>query len=344
MKDLKYLAAYIIPALTLFGIYLGGIYTYLGVLFPFVLVPLLEPFLSQSTENLSKEVQLTKLKRRFFDVLLYLNLPVVFGLLIYFGYWINQGNHETYEYIGNVASVGTVLGACGINVAHELGHRFNTFEQVLAQLLLLPSFYMHFFVEHNMGHHKHVATPEDPATSRFNENLYAFWFRSTIYSYISAWKLERFKLNRDKRGFWSVHNRMIQYVVAQTVYLAVVLYFTGVLGLLLFVLVGVFGFLLLETINYIEHYGLVRAKTKSGSYERVKPKHSWNSNHFLGRVVLYELTRHSDHHYIASRKFQILEHHEESPQLPFGYPTSMLMSLLPPLWFRVMNKRIGDSF
>ncbi len=106
------------------------------------------------------------------------------------------------------------------------------------------------------------------------------------------------------------------------------------------VLAAIVGFTLLETVNYIEHYGLLRLKTESGRYERVKEIHSWNSNHVIGRIVLYELTRHSDHHYKSSKKYQILDCHEESPQMPFGYPTSMVMSLFPPLWFKMMNKRV----
>ena len=103
---------------------------------------------------------------------------------------------------------------------------------------------------------------------------------------------------------------------------------------------GIIGFLLLETVNYIEHYGLVRFKMPSGRYERVRECHSWNSNHVVGRIVLYELTRHSDHHYKSSKKYQTLDYHDISPQMPYGYPTSMVLSFFPPLWFNIMNKRV----
>jgi alkane 1-monooxygenase len=133
---------------------------------------------------------------------------------------------------------------------------------------------------------------------------------------------------------------MFWYLAIEAIYLFLIYLFFGSFGLLFAVLVAIVGFTLLETVNYIEHYGLLRLKMKSGRYERVKEIHSWNSNHVIGRIVLYELTRHSDHHFKSSKKYQILDCHEESPQMPFGYPTSMVISLIPPLWFKLMNKRI----
>jgi len=280
------------------------------------------------------------MKQGFFDVLLYINLPIIYGVIIGFVFWLNTGSHETYELVGNVLSVGTLLGANGINVAHELGHRFNKVENIIAQGLLLPSFYMHFFVEHNLGHHKNVATVEDPSTARFNESIYVFWVRSTVHSYVHAWKLEAARLKRAGSKPFSLKNKMISFTLLQLAYLGLILAYTSLEITLIMLLTGMIGFLLLETINYIEHYGLQRKKLKNGRYERVRPRHSWNSNHELGRIVLYELTRHSDHHFISSKKYQVLEHHAESPQLPFGYPTSMLLSLLPPMWFKVMNKKV----
>lgn len=343
MKDLKYLLAYLIPILVYLGFYLGGYYTFLAVGFAFVFVPIFESFLPQSKSNLSKLEVTNKLNNYLFDVLLYLNIPMVFGAIFYFLFWSTSTDYKNLELIGNLFSVGTLLGANGINVAHELGHRFKKYEQFMSQFLLMPSLYMHFFIEHNMGHHKHVGTKEDPSTARFNESIYFFWIRSTFQSYVNAWKLESFKLNRDGNNFWSAHNRMIGFTILQLIYLTLIYIMFSWYGLALATMVAVFSFLLLETINYIEHYGLVRNKNSKGRYERVKPTHSWNSNHYLGRIVLYELTRHSDHHYIASKKYQILDHHEDALQLPFGYPAAMLISLVPPLWFTIMNPLIQEK-
>jgi len=285
----------------------------------------------------------SKLKNKLFDWLLYLNLPVVFGILIYCLMEISSTELNTYELIGLVFSVGIVLGVNGINVGHELGHRQSTNERFLGKALLLPSFYMHFYIEHNFGHHLHAATKEDPATARYNQSVYSFWFTSTIRQYFSAWKIQKMLLKNNNRSFFSFKNDMLWYEIIEACYLILIFLFFGGVGLLFSVLVAVVGFMLLETVNYIEHYGLLRLKSKSGRYERVKEIHSWNSNHVIGRIVLYELTRHSDHHYKSSKKYQILDCHEESPQMPFGYPTSMVLSLIPPLWFKIMNKRIPKA-
>jgi len=343
MKDLKYLAAYIAPVSVFAGLYFGGVLSYLGVLFAFVLIPLLELVLPRSEYNLSENEVKSKLSNHLFDVMLYLNVPFVWGAIVYFLFGLVNSHYTTFELVGNILSLGVVMGASGINVAHELGHRSNRFEQWMAQALLLPSLYMHFYVEHNLGHHKHVATPEDPSTARYNESIYVFWLRSTWQSYINAWKLEGLKLRRDGYQFWSIRNRMFHFTIVQIAYLVVVFIFTSWVGLFAMLTLAAISFLLLETINYIEHYGLLREKKANGDYERVLPKHSWNSNHVLGRVVLYELTRHSDHHYISSKKYQILDHQEDALILPYGYPASMILSLVPPIWFRVMNRKLNAN-
>jgi len=281
-----------------------------------------------------------KLKRKIFDWLLYLNLPIVFGLLIFGLFTISTNSLETYEFVGLVFSVGIVFGVNGINVAHELGHRQTTNERFLGKALLLPSFYMHFYIEHNFGHHLNAATPEDPATARYNQSVYSFWFTSTVRQYFNAWKIQIKLLKNNNQSFFSIKNDMFWFSVFQIAYLITVILVFGTTALTFALLAGIIGFILLETVNYIEHYGLLRLKTKSGRYDRVKEMHSWNSNHVIGRIILYELTRHSDHHYKSSKKYQVLDCHDESPQMPFGYPTSMVLAMIPPLWFAIMNKRV----
>jgi alkane 1-monooxygenase len=133
---------------------------------------------------------------------------------------------------------------------------------------------------------------------------------------------------------------MIQVHLIQALFIFVIYFLFGTLPLLLFLAAALQGILLLETVNYIEHYGLQRKALSEGKYERAQPVHSWNSNHVIGRVMLFELSRHSDHHYMASRKYQVLRHHDHSPQMPTGYPGMMLLALVPPAWFYVMNKRV----
>lgn len=340
MKDLKYLAAFSIPIMAFLGLSLQGNWVWATPIFAFVGIPILELIFPLDTTNLQPEEVDNRLKQKLFDWLLYLNLPIVYGILIYALVLVTGQSLETYELVGLVFSVGIVLGVNGINVGHELGHRQTTNERFLGKALLLPSFYMHFYIEHNFGHHLHAATPEDPATAKYNQSVYSFWFTSTIRQYFNAWSIQKKLLKNTHQSFFSFKNDMLWYTVFQISYLLAVTLALGTTALLFAICAGIVGFVLLETVNYIEHYGLLRSKTKSGRYERVREIHSWNSNHVIGRIVLYELTRHSDHHYKSSKKYQILDCHEDSPQMPFGYPTSMVLAMVPPLWFKIMNKRV----
>ena len=340
MKDLKYLAAFSIPIVACIGLFYKGPMVYLTPVYAFVIIPILELIFPVDTTNLTSEEVDSKLKRKVFDWLLYLNIPVVYGLVIYGLVEVTTSQIETYELIGLILSVGIVLGVNGINVGHELGHRQQTNERFLGKALLLPSMYMHFYIEHNHGHHLHAATPEDPATARYNQSVYSFWFTSITRQYVSAWYIQRKLLKNQRLSFFSLKNDMLWYHIIQIGYLSLVFYFFGFIGLLFAFTAALVGFLLLETVNYIEHYGLLRLKKDSGRYERVKEIHSWNSNHVIGRIVLYELTRHSDHHYKSAKKYQVLDCHDDSPQMPFGYPTSMVLAMFPPLWFSIMNKRV----
>lgn len=340
MSDFKYLTAYSIPLVAFLAISLGAVFTYLTPVYVFVFIPIMELLLPSSTSNLSPKERDEKKNNKLFDWLLYLNIPLVYATLVYGLLRITFSDLVTYEIIGVILSVGLVLGSNGINVAHELGHRSNQIDKTLAKLLLLPSLYMHFYIEHNFGHHLHAATKEDPATARLNQSVYSFWFTSVTRQYVNAWKIQKGLLTKSNNGFFSVYNDMFWYSILQISFLLTVLFTLGFPALTASIAAAIVGFILLETINYIEHYGLLRSKLPSGRYERVKEIHSWNSNHTMGRIVLYELTRHSDHHYKSSKKYQILDYHTKSPQLPFGYPTSMVLSLMPPLWFFIMNKRV----
>jgi alkane 1-monooxygenase len=340
MKDLKYLAAFTIPLVTFFAFYYKGMFSFLTPIYAFIIIPVLEMLFPVDNKNNSEEEVEKRKNKLLFDWLLYLNLPIVFGLLIFALVTVTTNSLQIYEFVGLTVSMGIVLGVNGINVAHELGHRQTTNERFLGKALLLPALYMHFYIEHNFGHHLNAATKEDPATARYNQSVYSYWITSIIRQYVSAWKIQKKLLENNKLSILSLKNDMLWYLLLQIAYLAGIAFVFGLKGFVFALFSGIIGFVLLETVNYIEHYGLLRAKTKSGRYERVKAIHSWNSNHVIGRIILYELTRHSDHHYKSSKKYQILECHEESPQMPFGYPTSMVLSLVPPLWFKIMNKRV----
>lgn len=340
LRDLKYLFAYAIPASAILGLSMEGVWSWSTPVLAFVILPVLELLLPQSKENIPEPLESERSKQLFFDWLLYLNAPLLFGIVG--GYlWVIAGQKLDFsETLGLTLSAGIVAGTCGINVAHEIGHRPGKAEQVLAQIMLLPTLYQHFFIEHNQGHHKNVATDQDPASARLGENVFEFWVRSVTGGWRHAWTLERQRLNKAGLPVYGHQNRMLRYAFLQAAWLGAIGALGGIQALIAALAVAIIGFLLLETVNYIEHYGLRRLLLPNGWPEPVSPKHSWNSDHELGRIMLYELTRHSDHHYKSTRKYQILRHLEESPQLPVGYPASIVIALVPPLWFRLMNKRV----
>ena len=340
MSDLKYILAYIVPLMCVLGIANGGTWLFVTPAVVFILVPLIELFMPSLQSNVAENVKDNKIKNRFFDIILWLNVPIIYGILFYGLYTFSVTAYAVYEIVGFVFSLGIVAGSNGINVAHELGHRQETWERFLGKALLLPSHYMHFYIEHNYGHHLKAATPDDPATARYNENLYAFWLRSVIGQYTGAWSIQK-RLNKaNNTTLFGLKNDMLWYTILQVGYVVAVGFLFSWATALAAIAIGIVGFTLLEIINYLEHYGLLRAQKNSGRYEVVREVHSWNSNHALGRILLYELTRHSDHHYRANKKYQVLDYHQQSPQLPYGYPTMMVIALLPPLWFGIVNKHV----
>jgi alkane 1-monooxygenase len=339
-RDFKYLIAYVAPLAGFIGLYAEGIWSFGSIYVAFVFIPIAEQFLPKSDYNFPAEEEKKRIDIKLFDWLLYLNIPILYLLIAY--YFTKVGNEGLffYERLGMTLNVGLVVGSIGINVAHELGHRTRRYEQQMAKILLTTALYTHFIIEHNRGHHKRVATDEDPASAKMNEPIYAFWLRSVSGGYINAWKLEQQRLHKSGWPFWSWQNEMIRFTLLQFSYLLAIGLIFGWEMIPFATAIAVVGFLLLESVNYIEHYGLRRRKTATGRYEKVGPQHSWNSDHELGRIFLYELTRHSDHHYKANRKYQVLRHFEESPQLPLGYPASILLALVPPAWFLYMNPKV----
>lgn len=336
--DWRYLSAYLVPAACWVGLTYGGWMAPGALWVGFVLVPLIELFVPARPENPDESQYQARTVHPFFDALLYLNVPILFALSLYYAWLLGTQDWTIGTRIASILNMGIVLGVCGINVAHELGHRQNALSQWAARLLLLPVLYGHFTKEHNYGHHVRVATPEDPATARRNEPVYSFYLRSIFEGYRHAWKLEMKFLRDRQQPLW--RNEMIWIHLSQVLWLTVIGFLAGPAGLLTYVGAALIGILALESVNYIEHYGMIRDRLPSGRYEPQSDRHSWNSNHELGRIMLFELVRHADHHYHTARKYQNLRHLDASPQLPFGYPMSIILALLPPVWFRIMNPRV----
>ena len=337
-NDLRYLTAYLIPLASFAGLYFGGWASPGALYLGFLIVPLVELFVPAAPRKEEEAVLQQKTKIPFFDNLLYLNVPLLYFNVGYFVWLLGLGEMSTAEIIFSAINVGILLGVCGINVAHELGHRERRFDRWMARLLLLPVLYSHFTLEHNYGHHLKVATPEDPATARKNEPVYAFYFRSIVQGYLSAWKIANVMRISAGRPAWM--NEVLLSHIAQAILLLFVANLAGWASLIPYIGAALIGIISLESVNYIEHYGLQRKRMASGRFEPMSQVHSWNSDHELGRIMLFELVRHADHHYQSTRKYQALRHLEDSPQLPFGYPMSILLALIPPVWFHIMNPRV----
>ena len=355
-KKYAYLLALVVPALVLAGIVLGGWATLLTPLFTFGLVPLFDVLVGEDRTNYSAGEESSMGEEAYYRVVTWLFVPVYWGVLAFFLVRAAGGTWSAAELAANTVSLG-ILGGVGIVVAHEMGHKAGRFEKVLAKALLHPVLYGHFTNEHNLGHHRMVATREDPSSARFGESFWSFYPRAVLGTFRTALELESARLSRAGKGPWSPGNEMWRNVLVPLalslgVYLAASGWGEpqpGPLGLgpggtalLGFVAQGVIAFSLLEAVNYLEHYGLERRCLPNGKYERVTPLHSWNSNHLVTNCFLYHLQRHSDHHAWPARRYQVLRDVPEAPQLPTGYAGMILLALVPPLWFRVMDRRVAD--
>jgi len=340
MQPICYSLVYIVPAFATAGLLLEGPWLALAPALVFGIIPIAELVFPAPTANPDAEETKSRLSNWGYDAVIYMALPVQFGLIALLGSLVSSGALAGFEILGAILSVGLSCGALGINVGHELGHRADRRQQLAGKVILSTSLYAHFFIEHNRGHHARVATDEDPATSRKGEWVQAFWFRSLIGGYLSAWKLEAVRLARRGQSPWTWSNEMIRLQLGQALLLLAIFAAFGAQAMLAFMGASLVGALLLETVNYVEHYGLRRERNDRGKWERVRPAHSWNSNGILGRLLLFELTRHSDHHAYPKRPYSVLRHFDEAPQLPTGYPGMILLALVPPLFFAVMHPRI----
>jgi alkane 1-monooxygenase len=307
----------------------------------FVVVPLLDWRIGVDTSNPPEGAARALEADGYYQSLVMLVVPFQI-LATVAGAWAATSVALSWPaWIGLILTVGGVNGF-GIVAAHELGHKKTPFAQWLAKVELAVAAYGHFFVEHNRGHHRHVATPVDPASSRMGESFWRFLPRSVFGSLRSAWALERSRLALQERGPFTLANQNLQTWLMTLVFYGALTALWGPAALLLLCGQALYAISLLEVVNYLEHYGLLREKEAPGSerYVRCSPQHSWNSNHTVTNLLLYQLQRHSDHHAHPARQYQALRHFDSSPQLPSGYASMLLLAYVPPLWFAVMDPRV----
>jgi len=321
---------------------------WIGPLLIYVLLPLLDLRFGPDGQNPPDEVMEQLQNDPYYRYCTYAFIPFQYASVVFGAYLFTAANLSWLGFdgplgwvskIGVALSVG-VLGGVGINTAHELGHKKDALERWLSKITLAQTCYGHFFIEHNRGHHVRVATPEDPASARMGESLWAFLPRSIWGSLRSSWHLEAQRMRRLGNSVLNLRNDVLNAWLMSVMLWGVLVAIFGFALLPFVVIQAVFGFVLLETVNYLEHYGLLRQKTASGRYERCTPEHSWNSDHLVTNIFLYHLQRHSDHHANPTRRYQALRSFDGAPNLPSGYASMICLAYFPPLWRHVMDKRV----
>jgi len=332
------------PATPLIGLYLVSV-TGWSIWYATVLilwygaVPLMDAMFGEDFSNPPESAVSDLEKDRYYRVLTYLTVPMHYAALIGCAWWVSTHSMNALEIITLALSLGIVNGLA-LNTGHELGHKKEAFDRWMAKLVLAVVGYGHFFIEHNKGHHRDVATPMDPATSRMGESIYSFSLREIPGAFKRAWMLEEERLARSGKSAWSLDNEILQPMIITVVLYAALLAFFGPIMLIFLPIQMGYGWWQLTSANYIEHYGLLREKLPDGRYEHQKPHHSWNSNHIMSNLILFHLQRHSDHHAHPTRSYQSLRDFKDLPALPSGYP-GMFFAALFPRWYRtIMDHRV----
>ncbi|MGW4117867.1 alkane 1-monooxygenase [Nocardia sp. NPDC004711] len=328
------------------------VWWWIGPLLVYGLLPVLDRFFGPDGQNPPDEVMEYLENDKYYRYCVYTYIPFQLLSLTVACYlwtasdlsWLGiDGGLGVVSKIGLALSMG-VMGGVGINTAHELGHKKDELERWLSKITLAQTCYGHFYIEHNRGHHVRVATPEDPASARFAETFWSFLPRSVWGSLRSSWELEAKRLERLGKRPWTIRNDVLNAWLMSVVLWGVLAAVFGPAVLPWLVIQAIYGFTLLETVNYLEHYGLMRQKTASGRYERCTPEHSWNSDHIVTNIFLYHLQRHSDHHANPTRRYQTLRSMDGAPNLPSGYASMISLAYFPPLWRRVMDHRVLEHY
>ena len=333
-------------ALGMYALTGWGVWFWIGPIVILVIVPAIDLLTGVDRSNPPDDVIETLENDKYYRWITYLFLPIQYAGFVAAFWLIANGELAIIDKVGLAVSIGCV-GGIGINTAHELGHKRESHERWLSKIALAQSFYGHFYIEHNRGHHVRVATPDDPASSRVGENFYQFWPRTVFGSLKSAWRLEKRRYARRGKHPFRIGNDVLNAWLMSAGLWAVMLAWLGI-GVLPYLLVqAIVGFTLLEVVNYMEHYGMLRQQVGEGKrrrYERVDPSHSWNSNNVATNVLLYHLQRHSDHHANPTRRYQSLRDYKESPVLPTGYAGMIVLAVVPAVWRRVMDPRVLRHF
>ncbi|APG48623.1 alkane 1-monooxygenase [Phaeobacter porticola] len=335
-----WLSFLLVPLVILAAVH-GGWAIFLPPLVTWYLFAALDGIFGLNLENADPQTPDDDL--RWYTALTMAWVPIQFLLLIAMLAYVPGADHLSgLEQLGVFFGVGVVSGTVGINYSHELMHQKSRIERWLADLLLAMVLYSHFRSEHLLVHHRHVGTPRDPVTARYNEGFHRFYPRVLRQCWQSAFHAERTQLARRNLPWTNRRNPFFRYLALQATMLLLAMLLGGITGVLLFLVQAGVAIWQLELVNYVEHYGLTRKYLGHGKFEHVMPRHSWNAAHKASNWLLINLQRHSDHHYRPDRRFPLLQTHTETdaPQLPYGYPVMTFAAMCPPLWRRIMNPRV----
>jgi len=315
---------------------------WLPVVFFYTIVPLFDRILGEDQSNPPESAVPALDADLYYRWITYLLAPVLWAAFIFSAWFVSRFDLPLHAMFAMVLISGSVGGFC-INLGHELGHKNTQLEKWLAKIVLAPSGYGHFFIEHNRGHHRDAATPADPASSRMGESIYRFVLREMPGAWFRAWELEKSRLQKAGLPVFSLHNEIIQPALLTLALWGSLVAWLGWNVLPFLVVASFWANFQLTSANYIEHYGLLRRQRAPGKYEACQPHHSWNSNHIFSNWILFHLQRHSDHHAHPLRRYQSLRHFDNLPTLPSGYFAMFLVAYIPPLWRAVMDPRLIAS-
>lgn len=307
------------------------------------LIPYLDHFFSEDTSHVDFAQMKCLEQDPYYIAVIAAYLPLQYINNIYAAYLATQKNTHVVDVV-LLGSLLSVVNVVGINVAHELGHKHQPYQHLLAHIALLPSMYSHFRIEHNYGHHRFVATPHDPASAYWGESFWHFLPRSIVGGFKSAINIEKQRLSRKKLGFWQPKNELLQAWVVGLMYHGCMLKIFGRKWVLLQTAQVAYTITLLEAVNYMEHYGLKRKRINAHAYEAVSRQHSWNHNSVFSNLIFYHLQRHSDHHAHPSKPFQLLENDKDAPTLPKGYGGLFTDVFIPKRWFKLMHPRLLQHY
>ena len=311
----------------------------LPLLLNYVIAPVLDFIIGEDENNPPDEVVMQLDQDRYYRWLTWLVVPLHYVTLLGCAWYAATAELSVFGFLGLAVIAGMVAGLA-INTGHELGHKNSKLEKNLSKWVLAVPAYGHFWIEHNRGHHRDVATADDPASARMGESIYKFALREIPGAFRGAWEQERDRLKRRGKSVWDPNNQILQ---TSAISLGIALFLVAAFGWVMIpflVIHHALAYWQLTSANYIEHYGLKRRRDADGKLERCMPHHSWNSNHILSNLVLLHLERHSDHHAHPLRRYQSLRHYDDLPRLPNGYFGMYLLAYVPPLWFRVMDERL----